>query len=158
MRAGVWAGVVAGAAGTAALNIATYADMAIRGRPASEVPAKLAGTMVEQAGVDLSGEGPGAEETASNRRTGLGALMGYVTGLGVGTGYALLRPSLRAIPLPVAGLGVGFAAMAASDVPASLAGATNPATWTIKDWALDAGFHLVYGFTTVVAYDAIAGA
>jgi hypothetical protein len=37
MRAIGW-GLVAGAAGTTALNAITYLDMAIRGRPASDTP------------------------------------------------------------------------------------------------------------------------
>ncbi len=149
-------GVAAGAVGTVALNVATYADMAVRGRAASRVPPKLAGTAAEAAGVDLRGEGAKADETAENRRTGLGALMGYVTGLGVGLTYGLLRPRMPNLPLPVAGLGVGLVAMAASDIPATLSGATDPTTWGASGWALDAGFHLVYGLATVVAYDALA--
>jgi len=35
-------GAVAGAAGTTALNAVGYADMALRGRPASSVPARVA--------------------------------------------------------------------------------------------------------------------
>jgi hypothetical protein len=38
MLRGVLVGTLAGAAGTVALNIVTYADMAVRGRPASEPP------------------------------------------------------------------------------------------------------------------------
>ena len=38
MLRGALFGVVAGAMGTVALNIATYADMAIRGRPPSSAP------------------------------------------------------------------------------------------------------------------------
>jgi hypothetical protein len=32
-------GAAAGAVGTVALDVSTYVDMAVRGRPASEVPA-----------------------------------------------------------------------------------------------------------------------
>jgi hypothetical protein len=156
MGSNVVLGVVAGAAGSAALNIATYADMVVRGRSASEVPAKLAGTLAEQAGVDLQGTGDEAEKTAENRRSGLGALMGYVTGLGIGGGYGLLYPWRRHLPLPLAGAGVGIAAMAASDVPATAAGATDPAEWGASGWLLDLGFHLVYGLTTVAVYDVLA--
>ena len=42
-RPGAWErigiGAVAGAMGTAALNAVTYLDMAVRGRPSSQVPA-----------------------------------------------------------------------------------------------------------------------
>ncbi len=127
MRSGVGVGLVAGAVGTAALNIATYVDMVIRGRPASEVPAKLAGAMTERLGINLGGEGQHAGAAVEHRRTGLGALMGYVTGLGVGAVYGVLRPLLRYVPLPLTGATVGLAAMAVSDIPATLLGATDPA-------------------------------
>ena len=38
-------GTAAGAVGTVALNVTTYADMAIRGRPPSSVPAEVAGKL-----------------------------------------------------------------------------------------------------------------
>ncbi|MBA3944063.1 MAG: hypothetical protein H0X37_05815 [Herpetosiphonaceae bacterium] len=155
MESRVWAGVVAGAAGTVALNIATYADMALRGRPASEVPDKLAGALADQAGVDLRGSGPDAEKTASNRRTGIGSLMGYGTGLGVGIAYGLVRPQIDDLPPVIASVVVGLAAMATSDLPATLSGATDPATWGASGWLSDVGFHLVYGFATVMTYDAL---
>ncbi|GAC1383787.1 MAG: hypothetical protein NVS4B8_07400 [Herpetosiphon sp.] len=153
MRKGIVAGLVAGAAGTAALNIATYADMAIRGRAASEVPEKLAGTLVETVGIDLDGEGKQAKETGKNRRSAIGALLGYATGLGMGAAYALARPNT--VSIPVAGILVGLSTMAASDVPAIVSGATDPATWGTSGWLWDTAFHLVFGVTTVVTYEAL---
>jgi hypothetical protein len=87
---GVLVGVAAGAVGTVALNVTTYADMALRGRPASSAPAQVAGKLAGKAGIDLSGE----HETAQNRKSWLGALSGYAVGLGVGTAYGLIRPLL----------------------------------------------------------------
>ena len=40
-------GLLTGAAGTVALDIASYTDMALRGRPASNVPSKLASTLAK---------------------------------------------------------------------------------------------------------------
>ena len=54
----VWMGLVAGAAGTVALNVATYADMSLRGRASSSVPAKTAGKIAARAGVDLAPAAP----------------------------------------------------------------------------------------------------
>lgn len=148
-------GAAAGAVGTVALNVATYADMVIRGRAASSVPAELAGTLADKVGIDLSADGDGtADETAEHRRTGLGALMGYVIGLGTGTAYGMLRPHMQDVPLPASGLGLAIIAMVASDVPATVLGVTDPTTWSRTSWALDFGFHLAYGLTTVIAYDA----
>ena len=152
-------GAAAGAVGTVALNAATYADMAINGRPASSVPAEVAGGLAKKAGIDLSAEGEDPDDEAEqNRRSGLGALMGYVTGLGVGAAYGLIRPHLGGVSRPVAGFGLGLAAMAASDVPATVLGVTDPTTWPPSSWGMDFGFHLAYGVVTAIAYDAFAPA
>jgi hypothetical protein len=137
-------GLVAGAAGTVALNIATYLDMAVRGRPASGVPAKMAGTVSHAAGIDLGGE-----QQAPNRREGLGALMGYLNGLGTGILVGLLSPALRSLPMPLASIVVGGAAMAGSDVPIAALRDSDPRTWGASGWLADIGPHLVYGFFAV---------
>ncbi len=149
-------GTTAGAVGTVALNATTYADMALRGRPPSSVPAQVAGQLTGKAGIDLSGEGSD-DNTAQNRRSGLGALMGYATGLGVGTAYGLVRPLLGDVSKPLAGVGLGLAAMAGSDVPATALGITDPREWGLNSWASDIIPHLAYGLTTAIAYDAFAG-
>jgi hypothetical protein len=46
-------GVAAGATGTVARDVATYADMAIRGRASSDTPAKVASTPAQSAGLTL---------------------------------------------------------------------------------------------------------
>ncbi len=76
-------GLASGALGTVALNMTTYLDVAIRGRAMSSVPEKDVETLADHAGVDLSAGG--SDEDAENRKQGLGALMGYVTGLSVGS-------------------------------------------------------------------------
>ena len=144
-------GLVAGAAGTMALDIATYLDMAIRGRAASEVPAQLAGEIVERVGVNL-----GRGETAANRRTGIGALLGYATGVGIAVVYSVLRPRVERVPFPVTAAAVGLCAMAASDVTATAYGVTNPKEWGLVGWASDMFFHLIYGYITVAVFEALA--
>ncbi len=145
-------GMAAGAAGTVALNVATYADMALRGRPSSSVPSQVAGKLAEKAGIDL-----GSEEAAKNRKSGLGALQGYVAGLGVGTAYGLIRPHLHGASIPLAGFGLGLVAMAASDVPATALGVTDPKGWSLSSWASDVVPHLAYGLVTAATYDAFVG-
>jgi hypothetical protein len=149
-------GAVAGAAGTVALDVATYADMLWRGRPASEVPARTAARVAERAGIDLALQDGASAEQVKNRQSGLGALLGYGTGLGVGTLYGMVRPILGNIPTPVAGVLLGAAAMAASDVPSAALGSTNPREWTAESWAADIVPHLVYGLVTAAAYNAFA--
>ena len=154
-------GIAAGATGTAALNIATYVDMAARGRASSEVPAKVAGALTQSVGMPLETEANGSEHVSQNeqakaqhRLSGLGALMGYATGLGIGALYGLARPILVKLPLPLAGLALGAAAMASSDVPATITGATNPKTWGASGWASDIIPHAIYGLVTVLTYEA----
>lgn len=146
-------GTAAGAVGTVALNITTYADMAIRGRPSSSMPAEMVSTLAQKAGVNLSGEGED-DEQAQNRKNGLGALSGYVVGLGIGTAYGLLRLGVRDVPVPIAGVALGAAAMAGSDVPMAALGLTNPAKWSASSWAADVVPHLAYGLLAAVAFDA----
>ncbi len=152
----VLTGTAAGAVGTVALNATTYADMALRGRPPSSVPAQMAGQLAQKAGIGLSGEGSDGN-MAQNRRSGLGALMGYATGLGVGTAYGLVRPLLGDVSVPRASVVLGLAAMAGSDAPATVLGVTDPSTWGFNSWASDIVPHLAYGLATAIAYDAFAG-
>src|SRR5579884_1129421 len=95
MLQNVLAGTMAGALGTVALNVATYADMAIRGRSASSAPSHMVRILADKAHLPLSSQGVGAnDQTAQNRESGLGALLGYVNGLGTGALYGLLRSQL----------------------------------------------------------------
>lgn len=144
-------GLVAGAAGTAALNVTTYLDMALRGRPSSSMPARAAEDLAAKAHVDL-GEG----DTEQARSEGLGALLGYAAGLGVGAAYGLLR-SRADVPLPVAAVGLGLAAMAGSDVPLTALGLTDPRAWPASSWVSDVVPHLVYGVVTAATFDLVSG-
>src|SRR5437868_11918243 len=82
-------GAAAAAAGTVALDVATYLDMVVRGRPASEVPAKTAERIATTAGIPLDAgisraqKPEDAKQQVQARTSGLGALMGYVVGMGV---------------------------------------------------------------------------
>ena len=145
-------GIAAGALGTAALNVATYADMVLRGRPSSEMPSKLVQNLATRFGIEpLAAEG----EEADNRRSGAGALLGFVNGIGVGVAYGALRPAIRDVPVLLAGALVGAAAMALSDVPAAKTGATDPSTWGAEGWLADIVPHLLYGLTVASTFDAL---
>jgi hypothetical protein len=150
-------GLLAGAAGTVALNIATYADMALRGRPPSNVPSKLASTLANMVHLSLSSQGVGAQDlTVQNRENGLGALLGYINGLGTGVVYSLLRSQRDEVPLPLAGTLVGLAAMAESDIPLVMLKVSDPKTWGASGWLFDIIFHLIYGFVTAATYEALS--
>ncbi|WP_226899165.1 hypothetical protein [Nonomuraea phyllanthi] len=62
-------GLIAGAAGTSALNIATYLDMAIRARAASSTPQQAVEKLTDLTDVDL-----GDDEQADHRKQALAAL------------------------------------------------------------------------------------
>jgi hypothetical protein len=149
-------GVVAGAVGTVALDIASYADISLRGRSASNAPAKLVSTVAKKIGLPLSSRGVGVQdETVQNRASGLGALLGYMNGLGMGLIYGLLRSQLEEVSIPLASVGVGLAAMAASDIPLVTLKVSNPKTWGVSGWAADIIFHLIYGLATVITFEAL---
>jgi hypothetical protein len=143
-------GLAAGAAGTTALNAVSYADMALRGRPPSEVPKqdveRLAGTV----GLTF-GDGDHAEP----RKEGVAALLGYVTGLTIGVATGILGPVIERLPAPVGAAAVGLGAMAATDGASAALGGTDPKTWSATDWLSDIVPHLAFGAATVATYRAL---
>jgi hypothetical protein len=143
-------GLIAGAVGTTVLNIITYLDMVTRGRAASDVPAKVAGTMLRI---------NGATPQAQHRRSGLGALFGYIVGPGIGLIYGVVRAqfALPAWGTLLAGVVVGLVAMAASDIPAIATRATDARTWGVAGLLSDLIPHLAYGLATAYTFDALRG-
>jgi hypothetical protein len=153
----IMAGAAAGAAGTAALNATTYADIAIRGRPPSQLPVQTVEKLSEKAGIQIEPDGAGeaGEQKLENRKRGIGALLGYFAGMGVGMLYGLFRSGVNP-PLPLAAAGLTLAVMAAGDGPPTVIGATNPRQWSRADWIADIIPHFVYGLVAAAAYEAFA--
>jgi hypothetical protein len=148
-----WAltGAFAGAAGTSALNLVSYSDMLWRGRGSSELPAQLAGKLAGAAHLPLRRRGED-DERVSNRRAGLGALLGYAVGIGLGAIYGVVR-GRRDLSLAVAAVALGATAMALSDVPAAAMKVTDPRRWGASGWAADLVPHLAYGLVTAGALE-----
>jgi hypothetical protein len=148
MTSGTVRGALAGAAGTTALNAATYLDMTLRGRPASESTTELVERVADRASVSI----PGDKDERGNRVQGLGPLAGIAVGVTVGAVAGLVYRALarrgRAVPAVVEVPLLGAAAMALSDVPLKLLGISDPATWSATDWASDVVPHLLYGAVT----------
>jgi hypothetical protein len=145
-------GAAAGAAGTTALNAATYLDMALRARAASTTPERTVDRMATLAHTAV----PGDEQRRDNRRTGLGALLGILTGTVVGAGYAALAGPRR-LPVWLGSVAAGGLAMLSSDAPLALLRVSDPRTWSRTDWISDAVPHLAYGAVTAATYAAVDG-
>ncbi|MBL1082370.1 hypothetical protein JK359_10310 [Streptomyces actinomycinicus] len=137
-------GGAAGAAGTTVLNAVTYADMAWRGRPSSQAPARTVDKLAEDTGHPV----PGSGEIRDNRLSGLGALSGIAVGCGTGVAVALLRGAGIRMPWWLGGVFTGALAMAATDLPMARLGVSDPTGWSAKDWVSDVVPHLMYGLTT----------
>jgi hypothetical protein len=162
------AGAIAGAAGVVALNAAGYLDMLLRGRPASDLPARVAGKLADEIGLplDLTSDADAVDEeiaglgdddepdAPANRREALGALLGMANGVGIGVCYGIARLVLPKPPAWLAGTALGAAAMAASDYPATRLGLTEPRDWTATDWASDVLPHMAFGVVTAIAFEA----
>src|SRR3954449_10425232 len=144
-------GLIAGAAGTAALHAVTYLDMALRGRPASTVPEQLVDAVADATGTAVPGRGA----TRDARRRGLGELGGIVNGVGLGIVSSLVRSAGVRMPFPVGAVVKGAAAMAATDVPVVVLSVSDPRTWTAADWRADALSHLSYGVTVQAVVSAL---
>lgn len=143
-------GAAAGAAGTTALNTATYLDMAARGRPSSSTPEKTVEALADDVGVRI----PGDDHTQQNREQGLGPLTGIAAGVGTGVLYALLSRRWR----PGAAVGTvlaGATAMVAGSGPMTLLGVTDPRQWSAKAWVADVVPHLAYGAVTTATFRAL---
>ncbi|QRP50081.1 hypothetical protein [Amycolatopsis sp. FDAARGOS 1241] len=153
MNRNLLAGLAAGAAGATALNAVTYADMALRGRPPSTTPEETVARVEELTGRGL----PGGEQVAGHRRSGLGALLGLVTGTGVGLVYGLVRSRLDRAPALLLVLGAAVAANVGSAVPMALLGVTDVRDWDADAWLSDLVPHLAYGATTAATWELLSG-
>ncbi len=144
MVRGLLRGLAAGAAGTTALNAVTYADMAWRGRPASEVPSQTIDKLAHDAGHPV----PGDQRTRANRLEGLGALTGIGAGVAVGVLVSAARAAGLRLPAWAGPAAVAGLAMAMTDVPMARMGVSDPRSWSRSAWLSDIVPHLAYGLVT----------
>lgn len=143
-------GLLAGAAGTTALNLVTYGDMLVRGRPASSLPEQDVQALAERASIPL-----GSGDAAGNRTSAAAALLGQFTGMLGGVAWVAAEPALRRLPRPLAAAALGVAVMAGTDGSSMLLGTTDPKSWSPGDWLSDLVPHFAYGAATLAAYDAM---
>jgi len=105
------AGAAGGAAGTTALNVVTYLDMAVRGRSTSSAPEDSMEALVSRAGLRI----PGEEDTRKNRLAGLGAMAatdGSMAALGVSDLRTWTRMEWLSDAVPHLAYGLATAAVA----------------------------------------------
>lgn len=140
-------GAIAGAVGSAVLNVVSYLDMVVRARPASSTPEETARRLAGVAHVDL-----GPEDRAANRRSGLGPLLGYATGVAAGVAFGLLA-ARRRIPLPVAAGLLGGGVMATTDGSMTALRVTDPRSWGRSGWVADIVPHLAYGMAAAATWN-----
>lgn len=143
---GLLSGAAAGAAGTTTLNVITYVDIAVRGRPTSTTPERT----VEATARLFRMTVPGSGDVLANRISGLGALTGYAARIGMGVilglAYALgWRPRLL-----VAALVATAIALIGTNGPMTVLGVTDPRTWGVVGWISDLIPHLGYGVVTAL--------
>ena len=143
---GLLRGAAAGAAGTTALNVVTYLDMAVRGRPASTTPGNTVERLAETVHVTVPGDGA----KRASRVEGLGALTGLVAGVGVGGLLGLARASgFRAGTLLTT-----LTVLVSTNGPMTVLGVTDPRTWSAVDWISDLVPHLAYAAVVTTTLDA----
>jgi hypothetical protein len=143
---GLLSGAAAGAAGTTALNVIGYLDIAVRGRAASTTPERTVEAMARLFGLTV----PGSGDTLANRLSGLGALTGYAAGIGMGIILGLAyawgwRPRLL-VAMTVATV----LALVGTNGPMTVLGVTNPLTWGVVGLISDLIPHLGYGVVTAL--------
>jgi hypothetical protein len=140
-------GAAAGAAGTTALNVVTYLDMAVRGRPASSTPQDTVERLAETAHLSVPGRGA----TRTNRVEGLGALTGLAAGIGVGGLLGLARAAgFRAGTLLTTAT-----VLVSTNGPMTVLRVTDPRTWSVVDWISDLVPHLAYAAVVTTTLDAL---
>jgi hypothetical protein len=150
---GLLVGAAAGAAGTTALNAASYLDMVIRARPASATPEKSVEQLAQAVDVTI----PGDDAQRANRVAGLGPMLGIATGIGVGALVGVSRAAGIRSGSVIGTLLTTAVVLVASNAPMTVLKVTDPRTWSLTDWVSDVLPHLAYGVVThatAVAADA----
>jgi hypothetical protein len=149
-KAGVWSGLLcgaaAGAAGTTTLNVITYLDIAMRGRATSTTPERTVEAMAKLFHVTI----PGTGDILANRISGLGALTGFAAGIGMGMILGLAYALGWWPRLLVATLVAAAIALIGTNGPMTVLGVTDPRTWGVVGWISDLIPHFGYGIVTAL--------
>ncbi len=141
---GALRGAAAGAAGTTALNAVTYLDMVLRGRGTSSTPEDTVEKLSDKTHVPVPGEG----DERDNRVSGLGALTGIVSGVGIGGLLGVVRAAGWRPGILAGSTAATLGALLGTNGPMTALGITDPRTWPPSSWVSDVVPHLAYGVVT----------
>lgn len=141
---GALRGAAAGAAGTTALNAVTYLDMVLRGRGTSSTPEDTVEKLSNKIHVPVPGEG----DERDNRVSGLGALTGIVSGVGIGGLLGVIRAAGWRPGILAGSTAATLGALLGTNGPMTALGITDPRTWPPSSWVSDVVPHLAYGVVT----------
>ncbi len=141
---GALRGAAAGAAGTTALNAVTYLDMVLRGRGTSSTPEDTVEKLSDKIHVPVPGEG----DERDNRVSGLGALTGIVSGVGIGGLLGVVRAAGWRPGILAGSTAATLGALLGTNGPMTALGITDPRTWPPSSWVSDVVPHLAYGVVT----------
>jgi hypothetical protein len=130
-----------------ALNIVTHGDMAIRGRSPSDLPPRVAGTVAMRLAIDL-----GKKDRRANREAGLGALLGYGSGLIYGAFYGAIEGRSTTFPLWARVIVLTSVATTGEWVATGL-GLTNPRKWGLVGWVETLVPRAAYAMATIGTYN-----
>lgn len=148
---GVRRGLIAGAAGVTALDAVTYLDMLVRGRPASDVPARTVNELAKKIGIDkLDAD----DEKTTNRRSATGALVGYADGVLSSVAYGALRSAVP-IPWPVGAALLAGMTLLVGEGSAVRTGVVDWSKWGAKEWIADIVPRLAYGGVAALVVEAM---
>ncbi|MFE2477885.1 hypothetical protein [Streptomyces sp. NPDC059389] len=141
-------GAVAGLAGTTALNMAGYVDVVLRGRPISDTPEITVRTLAARLRIRI----PGDDRIRENRVAGLGPLIGYAVGTGMGVALSLSQAAGWLPTKTSRYAAASLFALTVTNMPIFLLGISDPRTWTASDWVSDI---IPHGLFAVVAVQVI---
>lgn len=141
---GALRGAAAGAAGTTVLNAVTYLDMVLRGRGTSSTPGDTVEKLSNKIHVPVPGEG----DERDNRVSGLGALTGIVSGVGIGGLLGVIRAAGWRPGILAGSTAATLGALLGTNGPMTALGITDPRTWPPSSWVSDVVPHLAYGVVT----------
>lgn len=137
-------GLLAGAAGTAAMTACQLAVMKVQGGESSTVPGQVAQRV---------GEGVFMRKLPDEKLGMLTQVVHWTYGTGWGAVYGAAQSSLH-LPAPVHGVLFGVVNWTAGSVVGLPAMQFAPPVWErpAKGNAMEIGYHLVYGVATALTY------